>query len=208
MGSRAHLRATLPSINHMEFIMAQGNSTKPAKFLEVKTLAGGQLQFILGDGQRATFEAGRCTQEIQEQAKMHGFNQKVRDSAAGFSKEKDYDGAMSAMLEVVDALYAGNWNRTGGGASAGVVMADLATALATIKGASVAKAMAAVEAATPEQRAKWAKNPKVAALMAKAKADRLAAALNEAATDPELPDFGDDDEESDVGDDETGEIPE
>lgn len=148
-----------------------------AKFLEVKAAPQGGLQFILGNGSRVMFDPARCTKQIRAQAELHGFNQKIRDGAAGYSKGRDYDGAMAEMQEIVDALYNGDWKRQGGGTGGGLVIEDLATAISVIRKADFEKALAAATKATTEQRKEWMKNPRVAAEVAKAKADRLAKAI-------------------------------
>lgn len=152
-----------------------------AKFLEVKQ-RGTSLVFAFGNGTKVEFDPTKCSDDINRQAMYHGYNQKIRDSAAGFSKDRDYAGAAREMQEVIGSLYGGSWNRSGGGTS-GVVMQDLAEAIAKVRGVDVAKALAAVEKATPEQRATWAKNVKVAALMAEARAKRLAEAAKGASDD-------------------------
>lgn len=159
--------------------MAQAD-VKKDKFLEVKVTSS-SIVFAFGDKGRIEFYPGQCSDDIRQAAMFHGFNQKIRDAAAGYSKDADYAGAREEMHSVIDALYAGSWNRAAGGAGPGVNMEDLATAIATIKNATFEKAMAAVEAASPEQRKAWAKNPKVAALVTQARADRLAAAAAKAA---------------------------
>lgn len=154
------------------------------KFLDVQLAAGGMLKFIIKGEQTLTFDPARCNDAIQEQARLHGFNQKIRDAAAGFSKSGDTDGAFEAMDAVIQGLYAGSWNRKGGG-GAGVIIEDLAHAIAAFKNAPYEKALAAVRQASPEQRAAWSKNAKIAALAADAKAKRLAAAAD-VATDEDL----------------------
>lgn len=161
--------------------MAKTAEISKVKFLEVK-VASGQLAFVFGDKGRIEFDPARCSDEIRSAAMMHGFNQKIRDAAAGYSKDGDYAGAREEMHAVIEALYAGSWNRAAGGAGPGTNMEDLATAIATIKSAPFEKAMTAVRAASDEQRKAWAKNPKVAALVTKARAERLAKAA-EIATD-------------------------
>lgn len=164
--------------------MAKTAEVKKDKFLEVK-VTGNSLVFAFGDKGRIEFYPGQCTDDIRSAAMMHGFNQKIRDAAAGYSKDGDYAGAREEMHAVIEALYAGSWNRAAGGAGPGTNMEDLAAAIATLKGASVEKAMTAVRAASDEQRKAWAKNPKVAALVTQARAERLAK-LAAAATDTEL----------------------
>lgn len=160
--------------------MAKANEVKKEKFLEVTPdFENQQITFALGDGQNIVFPLGSVSQDIVTKALYHGFNQKIRDAAASFGKEKDYDGAFEAMQKVVDNLQAGNWNGGGAGGS-GVILEDLAYAIATMKGADMAKAMAVVKAASTDQRKVWAKNAKIAKLMADAKAARLAKAADDA----------------------------
>lgn len=168
--------------------MAKTNTTPKAKFLEVKQ-NGNTLVFEFGDKGQLRLDTSRCSDDIRTRAMFHGFNQKVRDSAAGYSKELDYAGAREEMQAVIDSLYGNEWNRKGGGAGAGVNMEDLAHAIAEMKGAAFEKAMAAVEKASEEQRKEWAKNAKVAALIAKYKAERLTAAAEKGTSTEEL-DFG------------------
>lgn len=146
------------------------------KFIEVK-IAGGKLVFALGDGQKIVFDPAECDDDIRRQAEFHGFNQKIKDAAAGFSKEKDFDGAFEAMNTVCESLRARIWNRQGGGAGAGANMMDLAKAIAVIKGCSEEKALNAVEKAKDEDRKTWMKNARVAALVADFRAKRLAEAV-------------------------------
>jgi hypothetical protein len=160
------------------------NEEKKAKFLEVKS-AGSKLVFAFGNGTRREFDTAAAPQAIREQALIHGFNQKLRDSTAGFSKELDYVGAVGAIDKVIEGLVAGEWNRAGGGTS-GQAMQDLADAIAKLKKSTPEKAMAAVEKATPEQRAAWAKNPTIAAHIAEAKAKRAKVAAKDADADLDI----------------------
>ena len=167
----------------MELIMAKANDGK-AKFLEVVRDANvpTRLEFKLGDGAVIRIDANDFSDEIKHQAMMHGFNQKIRDASSSYGKDRDFEGAFEEMMKVVEGLQSGSWNRQGGGIGAGVVMEDLAFAISTIKQVDMEKAMAAVKKASPEQRNTWAKNAKVAKLMADNKAARLAK-LAESATD-------------------------
>lgn len=164
---------------------------KRKKFLEVRTMGSTGLQFVLANGHAVQIDANLLTKEMQFAAMMHGLNQKIRDSAANCSKTDDYAQALQNMQDVVDSLMNGTWNRAGGGGQPGIVQEDLARAIASFKGAAYEKCFEAVRAATPEKRAEWAKNPRIAAFMAEAKAQRLAAAAA-AATDELDIDLGDD----------------
>lgn len=146
-------------------------SNLTSKFLTVSQSNGG-LVFELGNGKKLTFNPSEVGQQVREQAELHGFNQKIRDAAAGFSKTSDYSGAFAEMADVIESLKAGEWNRRGGG-GAGQAMQDLAAAIAKIKGCGEEVAMAAVRKADPEQRKAWLKNGKVALAVQEIQSARL-----------------------------------
>lgn len=150
---------------------------KKIPFLDV-TEKGKVLTFALADGQILTFNIEGVNAEVRERAMIHGFNQKIRDASAGFSKDKDYDGAFEAMQKVIEALEGGSWNRTGGAGLKG--QGVLAEAIARMKGVDITIAGNAVKVATDEQKKGWMKNPKVAALMAQIVAERAQARLDAA----------------------------
>lgn len=153
---------------------AQGNATP--KFLTVQPTEQG-LAFILGNGKQLTFDVSKAPEAVQEQAKLHGFNQKIRDSAAGFSKGSDFAGAFAEMADVIESLYAGEWNRRGG--VAGAKMEDLAQAVAKLKKVDVDTARAAVAKMTAEKRTEISKHPKVALILAELAKARLTAAAKD-----------------------------
>lgn len=173
------------------FIMAKQN--EKAKFLNVVPgEIASTLTFVLGDGQQLVIDCEMDFGEsIRKQAMIHGFNQKIRDAAAGFSKTNDYEGAFEAMAAVIEALKDGEWKR-GGGAGAGQVMRDLAAAIAEVRNVPYEKCFAAVSAAEEAKRKEWMKNAKIANIMARIKADRLKAAAEAASDDIDI-DLGDDD---------------
>jgi hypothetical protein len=173
--------------------MAKSAEVK-VKFLEVKRV-GTKLAFVLSNGSRVEFDTAKADDSIREHAMYHGFNQKIRDSMSGAIKEKDFAAAVDRMKVTVDSLYAGDWNRQGGGGIAGVVMEDLANAISQFKNTTFEKAFKAVSNATAEKRAEWAKNAKITALMAEYKAKRLAKAAESATDELDIP--LDDEEEDD-----------
>jgi hypothetical protein len=164
--------------------------TSKAKFLEVTIDAEAKsVSATFGNGMSNVIGLSELPQAVLESAALLGLSNKIRDTAANYSKEQDYDGAHEAMCETIEALIAGTWNRNGGGA-AGVKMKDLATAIAELQNAPFEKAFAVVKAADKEQRAKWAKNAKLAAIMARLESERLAAKAAGAATDEDgIPTF-------------------
>lgn len=149
------------------------------KFLQV-IQSEGQLEFKLGNGLTVELRPEDCAEEIRAQAMMHGFNQKVRDSAAGFSKTSDYSGAFSAMQSVVDNLLGGLWNAKGGNG-----IGDLVQAIANLKKIEVDEAQELVDALDEEQFKVVAAKPAVKAEILRIKAER-AAKVATAAEDDDL----------------------
>jgi hypothetical protein len=164
------------------FIMAAAE--KKVKFLEVKEITGG-LKFAFGNGMERRIVFSDFNQTINEQARAHGFNQKLRDTTAGFSKEWNYDGALEKFDATLQAMLDGEWNRSGGGV-AGQQMKDLATAIAEIRGVDVEKAMAAVTKAEPDQRKAWAKNASIAKIMARLALERAESAESDEGDDLDI----------------------
>lgn len=166
------------------------------KFLEVKSTST-EIEATFGNGRTVRVYLDDLPMHIMHQAAILGLTNKVRDTAANFSKTNDYDGAYDAMRATVQSLIDGEWSRTGGGV-AGQKMKDLATAIAETQKASFEKAFAVVEKASKEQRAKWAKNAAIAAIMARLEADRLQAKAATAEDADGLPTF-----DMDASDDES-----
>lgn len=166
--------------------MAQANESKSPKFLEVKTLVGKPgWVFAFGNGDRREVAFEDFSATIREQAMAHGFNQKLRDTTAGFSKDGDYAGALEKFDATLQALYDGDWNRSGGGV-AGQQMKDLAAAIAEIRSVAFETAFDAVQKMDADKRKAIAKNAKVAQVVARIVADRLAAAADDAADDLDI----------------------
>lgn len=167
--------------------MAQANEAKKVKFLEVTEAAGDRpgLKFAFGNGEVRVIRFDEFSTAIQEQAMQHGFNQKLRDTVAGFSKEWNYEGAFEKFDATLQALLDGDWNRSGGGV-AGQQMKDLAAAIAEIRQVEYETAFEAVQKMDADKRKAIAKNAKVAQVMARIVADRLAEAADDAADDLDI----------------------
>ena len=150
-----------------------------AKFLQVLQ-QNGELSFKLGNGLTVEITPSECSDEIREAAMFHGFNQKIRDSAAGFSKTSDFSGAFSAMQSVVDNLLGGLWNAKGGNG-----IGDLVQAIANLKRIDLDEAQGLVEELDDEQYKVVMGKPAVKADIARIKAER-AAKVAEAADDEDL----------------------
>lgn len=149
------------------------------KFLQVTQGEEG-LTFKLGNGLTVELRPEDCSDEIRSQAMIHGFNQKVRDSAAGFSKANDYSGAFSAMQSVVDNLLGGLWNAKGGNGTG-----DLVQAIANLKKIETDEAQGLVDALDEEQMKVVMAKPAIKAEILRIKAER-AAKVASAADDEDL----------------------
>lgn len=133
--------------------------------------------FAFGNGVKLELDVNSLSPEMQTQLMLHGAIQKIGDSYAG-AKGNYVEGVQSAK-DVIAQLQAGEW-RAGRDDSARPRLEELAGAIARIKGVDVAKAKAAVESATDDQRKEWRSNAKVKAEIAKMRAEKAAAALEQA----------------------------
>ena len=138
------------------------------KFLQV-TQQGRELHFVLGNNLRVVANPDELPVEMRDAGLFHGINQKVRDSAAGFSKDSDYSGAFRAMQTVVDNLMNGLWNAKGG-----TGIGDLVQAIANLKKIEVDAAQALVDGLDDEQLKAVQGKPAIKAEILRIKAERAA----------------------------------
>lgn len=133
-----------------------------------------KLVISFSNGETVEFDGALVEDELtRHRLFMHGASQKIGDSYA--SVKGDHKQAKANAEEVINLLYSGEWTgeREGGGPR----LAELAEAIAKIKGVDVERARAAVEAATKEERETWRSNAKVKATVAQIRAERAAANL-------------------------------
>lgn len=149
------------------------------KFLQV-TQHGRELRFVLGNGLTVVAKPDELDASMRAAGLFHGINQKVRDSAAGFSKDNDYSGAFRAMQAVVDNLMSGLWNAKGGTGTA-----DLVLAIANLKKIDADEAQRLVDGLDDEQLKVVQGKPAIKAEILRIKAERQAK-LAEAADDDDL----------------------
>ena len=147
------------------------------KFLQV-TADGNTVKFILGNGKSLVCCADDLSEEMKFSAMMHGINQKVRDSAAGFSKDSDFGGALRAMTSTWETLCSGLWNAKGGASGE----SDLVQAIANLKGLAIEKAAEIIGGLDEDQLKALRGKPSVKAELLRIKAER-AAKVAEAADD-------------------------
>lgn len=132
-----------------------------------------QITFSDPSGTVVELDTNQCNEDIRTLLMLHGASQKIGDSYAGV-KGNHAEGINNAK-SVIQQLLAGEWKATG--EERGPRLAELAEAIARIKSAPLDKAMAAVEAATDEQRAAWRSNAQVKAAIAQNRAEKAQKAL-------------------------------
>lgn len=157
-------------------LMADAAPAAKPKFCDKSWDETGVVKFAFGDGTTLEFDTKRCDDQTKLDLLCHGASQKIGDSFAG-AKGNFAEGKTNAQA-VIDQLYEGKWNadREGGVPR----LAELAEAIARIKGVAVEAAMKAVEAGTDEQRKAWRSNAKVKAVIAQVRAEAAAKALEAA----------------------------
>lgn len=134
----------------------------------------GKLVFTFANGGKVAIDPAKISDDIREQLVMHGLTQKIRDSFAGAKGDANY--AQAQAEGVVEALLAGEWNRRGGGAFGGNLLAE---AVARIKGIEVGEAREKLGALTDDQRDALKKSPSVKKMILTIKAERAQAGANE-----------------------------
>ena len=154
------------------------------KFLQV-VLKDGALNFIMGNGKSLVCEPSELSEEMQGAAMLHGINQKVRDSAAGFSKDNDMAGALLAMSATWETLKSGLWNARGGASGE----SDLALAVANLKKIDVEKAAEIIGKLDEDQLKALRAKPTVKAELLRIKAERAAKVADAADEDEDILDL-------------------
>lgn len=157
--------------------MSETQQEKP-KFCEKEyDLDTKLVSFSFGNGAKLDLDVSTLSPEMQVQLMLHGAAQKIGDSYAGV--KGNYAEGVQAAKDVIEQLKAGEW-RAGRDDSARPRLAELAGAIARIKGVDFAKADAAVQGASEDQRKEWRSNAKVKAEIAKMRAEKAAQALEQA----------------------------
>lgn len=129
----------------------------------------GKLVFTFSNGKAVDIDPAKLSQEMKDQLVMHGLTQKIRDSFAGAKGDANF--AQAQAEGVVEALLAGEWNRRGGGAFGGNMLAE---AVARLKDIEVGEARQRLMELTEEQRDALRKAKSVKAMILKIKAERAA----------------------------------
>lgn len=133
----------------------------------------GTLVITFANKEKLTIDPSQLSDAIREQLVLHGLTQKVRDSFAGAKGDVNY--AQAQAEGVAEALMAGEWNRRGGGAFGGNLLAE---AVARIKGIEISEARERLADLTDDQRDALKKSPSVKRMILTIKADRANAAAD------------------------------
>lgn len=151
---------------------------KKVKFCE-KSAEGTVVSFKFGNDTVVSLDLSTLSEDIQQELMVHGALQKIGDSYA--SAGGDFAFAIAAAEKVVENLTNGLWGsaRASSGESK-KSSGELATALAQLQGKDVAEVVAALEAATDEQRKAVRAHPAVKAKIAELRAAKAAEALAKA----------------------------
>lgn len=151
---------------------------KKIKFCE-KSGEGTVASFKFGNGHIITLDLAELSEEIQQELMLHGALQKIGDSYA--SAGGDFAFAIAAADKVIDNLRNGLWGSTRAGSGEGKkTSGELVTALAQLQNKEVAEVIAALEAATDEQRKAIRAHPAVKAKIAELRAQKAQEALAKA----------------------------
>lgn len=134
------------------------------------------LTLRFANGEQLILDAANVAQELQLQAMMHGFKQKLVDAAA-ISRNPETGRAATvedkyqAVKTVFDRLLAGQWNATreGGGATGGLLLQALVRMYAGRKTPDELKAFLADK--TDAEKTALRKNPRVAAIIEEIRAE-------------------------------------
>lgn len=148
-----------------------------------------------GFQQKLVFKFDSVSEAMRLAAMKHGFNQKIRDSAANCSgnqsKGISADGpkAVAQMQATIDGLLADQWNRAGGLDGASQIKPKLARAVARMMKVDPEAAMAKIDAQTEEVWRKWWNSPKIQELWAAIDLEDKKAKAKSAAADKSLDDL-------------------
>lgn len=127
----------------------------------------GKLVFTFANDARVEIDPAKISDEIRDQLVMHGLTQKIRDSFAGAKGDVNF--AVAQAEGVVEALLAGEWNRRGGGAFGGNLLAE---AVARLKGIEIGEARQRLAELTDDQREALKKASSVKKAILEIKAER------------------------------------
>jgi hypothetical protein len=145
------------------------------------TIAGAKLTLTFAHGRTLILDTGELSEEIQNQALMHGLKQKLVDAAAisrdpDTGRTADIETKFNAVCEVYERLLAGEWNKVTRDGSGGNVGGLLLRALVRMyDGRKTREELVAfLEGKTDAEKAALRASPKIAPIIAEIKAEDAA----------------------------------
>lgn len=142
----------------------------PKKSVDVESRT---VTFSFEDGTTQVFELDRAT-ALHTHLALHGASQKIGDAYSGAGDADDpLAFAKAAVADLISRIYAGDWKQTGGGGGRAVPVVVLA--FAAVSGKSTDEAGDLYEDMSEDERKALAKKPKIAAEIARIRAERAAA---------------------------------
>lgn len=144
----------------------------------------GKMVFLLGNGLKLVCDITELPVEIKERLMYHGLSQKIGDSSSGFSKGKDFTGALNAMEEVAAHLRQGEWTK--GAKERGINLSDMAEVIAKLKKFKPEDVLKSLQEMTEDKVKEMAKHPAIAAGLNDLRHARRQEALKEAAKGTKL----------------------
>jgi len=141
-----------------------------------KEIGESSIKFTWADETVTEVAMAGFSPEIVERAAKHGISQKLGDSYSGAAG--DVQAAKAALMETLDALREGDWNRKGGGISSGGIWVE---ALARAADDTIEKALEAWNTMGDAERSAMRKDSRVKLAKAEIEVERAKAKAEEAA---------------------------
>lgn len=146
------------------------SAVKAPKKAEVVQV-GNVLTWTFQGGKSASVDLDKLTPEMVKAAALHGLKQTISDAYSG---EKD-SGTAYALAQVrIDTIVGGSWTNRSAGVGSSVLQSDLIAAIMEVAGKGVEEVTAVVVAMDADKVKALKKDVRIAAVMARLNADRLA----------------------------------
>ena len=156
-------------------------TTSALTAFQKKAISGTELTLTFGNKTERKFDAAKVPgyaplTGAALDGYMHGWSQKIGDTSAKYSKERDFAGALAAVDAAIEHILAGKFNAPAAG-PAPRPEADLIAALAAASKVKPAEAQALWAGLSDEVRKAVAGTPEMKAALAKLDSDRAQASL-------------------------------
>lgn len=141
----------------------------------------GELVWTFAHGGVQRVNVNDLAADIHAKAVLHGLKQTISDAYAGAKGDSKLAEGLAASR--IQALLSGSWNAK---AQAGQAMLDLIAAVCEVTGKEREEVEEKLGALDADAQKKLVKDARIAAVMARLKADRLAKAANNSDSDGDI----------------------